>query len=69
MITLIENDATAGALTVARMCRLYNIGRTYLYEQLKAGRLVAHKAGAKTLIQRSEAERWFSSLPQMGARK
>jgi excisionase family DNA binding protein len=51
-----------GAMTVNQFCDLYKIGRTYLYEQIKDGRLQVKKAGTKTLIGRAEGMRWFAEL-------
>lgn len=58
----------AGALSVADFCREYSVSRTKLYDELKAGRLIAHKAGQKTLILRADAEAWATSLPTLGGR-
>lgn len=55
---------TDGALTINQFCEHYGVGRTFCYEEINSGRLAARKAGSKTLILRSEAERWASSLPK-----
>ena len=60
------NELT-GALTVSEFCETFGIGRTFFYAELKAGKLSACKAGTKTLILRSEAERWAHALPKLGA--
>ena len=44
-----------------------NICRAQLYREIGAGRLVARKLGRRTLIERSEQQRWLSALPIMGA--
>ncbi len=54
-----------GALTIADFCKSYSVGRTFLYEQIKSGCLSARKAGTKTLILRTEAERWARTLPRL----
>lgn len=56
---------TGGALTVAEFCETYGVGRSLFYEELKAGRIEARKAGKRTLILRDEAERWARSLPKV----
>lgn len=61
-ITNFDND-TKAALSVAEFCTIFGIGRTALYEELKTGRLKARKCGRRTLIPRSEGERWLESLP------
>jgi excisionase family DNA binding protein len=58
-----------GALTVSDFCKTYSVGRTFLYEQIKSGLLSACKAGTKTLILRTEADRWARSLPKLGGTK
>ena len=39
------------------------ISRTRLYNEIKAGRIVALRAGGKTLITRTSQEQWLASLP------
>jgi excisionase family DNA binding protein len=51
------------ALSVPDFCRVYGIGRSKTYELIAAGVLEAKKVGAKTLIDRASAERWYASLP------
>lgn len=65
----VETAATAapiGALTIAGACKIYNIGRTFLYEEIKAGRIAARKAGKRTLILKRDMEAWANSLPTLG---
>ncbi|WP_441278583.1 DNA-binding protein [Tardiphaga sp. 172_B4_N1_3] len=52
-----------GAMTIAEFCNWARIGRTMAYAEIKAGRLVLRKAGAKSLISRDAAEAWLHSLP------
>lgn len=52
------------ARSIADACHCYGIGRTFLYEQIRIGALVAQKAGKRTLIATAELERWFAGLPQ-----
>jgi hypothetical protein len=59
-----EDEGLGGAFTVSEFCTAFRVGRTFLYGQLNSGRLVACKAGTKTLILRSEAARWARSLPK-----
>lgn len=39
------------------------VGRTMLYAEIKAGRLVARKMGRRTLIAEADLERWLYQLP------
>ncbi|MNP86972.1 hypothetical protein D3C76_1875460 [compost metagenome] len=43
-------------------CRACSIGRSTFYEEVKAGRIRILKAGKRTLIASSEAQRWLDSL-------
>lgn len=56
-------NMVAKALSVADMCRLYNVGRTFIFEQIRGGALTAKKAGRRTLVAADEAARWFEHLP------
>jgi hypothetical protein len=60
---LARNDEVDGALTIEKFCRCYRVGRTVVYEEIGAGRLIARKRGSRTLIARDDARRWFRSLP------
>lgn len=60
-----DDVAPIGALTISSFCRTYNIGRTFVYDEIAKGRLEARKAGSRTIILKSEAERWVASLPTL----
>lgn len=55
--------ASGGVFSVNEFCQWAGIGRTAFYAELKSGRLSAKKFGRRTIIPKSEAERWLSSLP------
>jgi hypothetical protein len=42
------------------------IGRTFLFEQIRLGKLPAKKAGRRTLIDSDSLRRWIKSLPRAG---
>ncbi|MDI7864076.1 helix-turn-helix domain-containing protein [Rhizobiaceae bacterium n13] len=54
------------ALTIPEFCNLYNVGRSFTYEEINAGRLKIRKAGKKTLILRTDADAWLQALPEKG---
>jgi hypothetical protein len=54
-----------GAYTIKNFCLEYDLGTTYAYGLIAAGKLAARKAGKRTLISRESAEAWFNSLPVM----
>jgi len=58
-----SQQVQSGVFSVNEFCHWAGIGRTAVYAEMKAGRLSAKKFGRRTIIPRSEAERWFSSLP------
>jgi excisionase family DNA binding protein len=51
------------AYSVDRFGLLFNIGRSTIYEEIRAGRLKARKAGARTLIAHEDAIAWLNALP------
>jgi hypothetical protein len=51
------------ALTIPEFCRWSRVGRTTVYREIKAGRLVLRKVGTKSLILMSDGEPWLRSLP------
>lgn len=67
----LKNDLTqqaisgwdVGAMNLDQFCRWACVGRTKAYAEIKAGRLVMRKIGAKSVILRTDAERWLHSLP------
>ena len=62
-LNLVEPIADDPAAAAKRL----GICKAQLYIELAAGRLVARKAGRRTLIARSEGDRWLASLPLKGA--
>ncbi|WP_049820097.1 hypothetical protein [Bradyrhizobium japonicum] len=40
-----------------------SVGRTLIFSEIKAGRLKAYKAGARTLVTDEALRAWISSLP------
>lgn len=51
------------AFTVEAFCTAYGVGRSYLYEEIAAGRIEVRKAGRRTLIPAESARQWFDALP------
>lgn len=50
------------AYTIPEAVKAAGISRTRLYDELKAGRLVAKKIGRRTLIPRESIEAWLDNL-------
>jgi hypothetical protein len=64
-----EDIRFACAFTIPGFCAAYGIGRTLVYEEIKAGRLSARKVGNRTLILRTDAEAWAAGLPSLGVKR
>jgi excisionase family DNA binding protein len=56
------------AYTINNFCRCYGIGRTKTYAEIAAGRLLARKVGKRTLILKSDADAWLTTLPAVAKR-
>jgi hypothetical protein len=41
--------------------------RDFVYKQIRLGRLIAHKAGRRTVILRPDWQTYLASLPRMAA--
>lgn len=53
------------AYTIKEFMARASVGRSFVYEEIAAGRLRAVKAGRKTLILEEDARAWFATLPSM----
>ena len=51
------------AHSIAELVEVSGLGRSYIYEEIRAGHLVARKAGRRTLVLHEDAEHWLGSLP------
>lgn len=60
----IQTEPLADTVSVA--AGRLSICRAQLYKEIGAGRLTARKLGRRTLIERTEQERWLDALPVMG---
>jgi hypothetical protein len=57
------------AHSVAEFAQLSGLGRSFIYEQIKAGLLPVRKAGRRSLILHEEGQDWLASLPIAGQRR
>lgn len=55
------------AYSVENFARRNGIGRTTAYEEIKEGRLVARKVGARTVVLDEDAKAWRENLPKVEA--
>jgi hypothetical protein len=51
------------ALTIRDAVEASGIGRTTLYAEIRAGRLITHKVGRRTIILSNELEDFLKNLP------
>ena len=56
------------AYSIASAIRITGLGRTSLYREISAGRLIAHKVGRRTLIHAEDLDRWLASQPIVSSR-
>jgi excisionase family DNA binding protein len=56
-------EAKKFAHSIAEFAQLSGLGRSFLYEQIKAGHLSVRKAGRRTLILDAEGQAWLAKLP------
>jgi hypothetical protein len=54
------------AYSIRQLAKECDIGRSRIYEEISAQRLLARKIGRRTIIRRSDAIRWLRSLPILG---
>jgi excisionase family DNA binding protein len=62
-------DIAPMALTIIEACDATRTGKTKIYEEIKAGRLRAHKRGRTTLILPEDLREWVASLPAIEPRR
>lgn len=55
------------AFTVPELMAASGVGRTTIYEEVKAGRLVIAKVGAKTIVPVDRAREWLKAREVTGA--
>ena len=54
-----------GAISIKTFCLRNDIGVTKAYAEINAGRLIARKCGAKTLITLADEKAWRDALPRL----
>jgi predicted DNA-binding transcriptional regulator AlpA len=64
-----QNEVNKLALTIAEFVQLSGMGRSYIYQEIKAGRLIVRKAGRRSLILRDEGLAWLANLPAKNQRR
>jgi excisionase family DNA binding protein len=60
-------DTKKRALQIQEFCDMYGVGKSTMYEEVKAGRLQVRKIGKRSLIAVDDADRWLANLPKQQA--
>jgi excisionase family DNA binding protein len=55
------------AYSIVDIAKLVGIGRSLIFEEVKAGRLPVKKAGRRTLVLDADLSAWLSNLPAKSA--
>ena len=56
------------AYSIAELPAITSLGRSHIYEEIKAGRLRTVKAGRRTLVLAGDLQTWLLSLAKVGGR-
>jgi hypothetical protein len=55
------------AYSIQELCEMSGLGRTFLYEEINAGRLLVTKAGRRSIVLHDDALGWLEKLPKLTA--
>jgi hypothetical protein len=53
------------AFSIDELVQSSGLGRTLIYEEINAGRLIVRKAGRRTIVRDEDARAWLASLPTL----
>ncbi len=57
-------DHQQKAYDIRSFAKVFSIGRTKVYQEIKEGKLAAVKIGRRTVITARAADEWLQSLPR-----
>src|SRR5262245_32759738 len=60
-----DRDDPLDALDINTVCHRSGFGRSFVYEEIRAGRLIARKYGRLTRILRTDYEAWLAVAPRI----
>jgi excisionase family DNA binding protein len=63
--TALAQDFQRLGWSIIDAARTANVGRSTIYEEIRAGRLVARKMGRRTIILDRDLQAWLSTLPTL----
>jgi hypothetical protein len=58
-----QNDNQKLAYSIDNVKKLTGIGRSLVFEEIKAGHLLVRKIGRRTIVLHTDLSAWLSSLP------
>lgn len=61
------NISLSGAFTVKEFLAWARISRTTFYKEANAGRIPIKKVGKRSLVLRSDAQKWLDNLPTVSS--
>jgi hypothetical protein len=53
------------AYSISKLSEMSGVGRSFLYEEIKARRLIVTKADRRSIVLHGDAPAWLSSLPKL----
>jgi excisionase family DNA binding protein len=56
-------EPTPIAVGVVQAANIAGVGRSFLYEEIRQGRLRVRKAGRRTLVVLADLNQWIAALP------
>jgi hypothetical protein len=62
---VVDSFDPQGAWTVEDFARRHALGRSTVYQEINAGRLVARKVRGRTVITFEDAKAWRENLPKV----
>ena len=65
MNTLTTNRNIKISFSIPEFSQATSIGRSKIYEEIKAGKLIARKIGKRSLITLDDGQEYLASLPRM----
>jgi excisionase family DNA binding protein len=57
-------DPIKRAMSVEEAAKAAGVGRTILFEHIRAGHITARKVGRRTIITMDDLDAWLKSLPK-----
>jgi hypothetical protein len=57
------------AYSIDEICKMSGLGRTFLYEEIGARRLIVTKAGRRSIVLYDDMVAWLAKLPKLTPRE